>query len=118
MDNLEETSPLNSDQEQESQQYSGEQERQQPAEEPPWPTNGGPLGCLLGAVSGVLVGGFLGTTLLIPYRLVGITLTVLLTIGLAILGWQIGRRIFREYKPPKVRPPKERRPKQRRPAER
>ena len=85
-----------------------EPEQQQPEEqplpeEPAWPTNGGPLGCLLGAIAGVLLGGFLGTTLLIFYRPVGITLTVLLTIGLAIAGWQIGRRIFREYKPPKPR---------------
>jgi predicted lipid-binding transport protein (Tim44 family) len=77
------------------------QEETQQLEEPPWPTNGGPLGCLLGAIAGVLIGGFLGTTLLIPYRFVGITLTILLMIGLAILGWQIGRKIFREYKPPK-----------------
>jgi predicted lipid-binding transport protein (Tim44 family) len=77
-------------------------ENRQP-EEPPWPTNGGPLGCLLGAITGVLLGGFLGTTLLIFDRAIGITLTVLLTIGLAVVGWQIGRSIFREYKPPKER---------------
>lgn len=72
----------------------------------PWPTNGGPLGCLLGAITGVLVGGFLGTTLLTFYRLVGIPLTVFLTIGLAIIGWQIGRKVFREYRPPKRGGPK------------
>lgn len=66
----------------------------------PWPTNGGPLGCLLGAITGFLVGGFLGTTLLTFYRFVGIPLTLCLTIGLAIVGWQIGRKVFREYKPP------------------
>lgn len=94
-DGLEEKKlPLNNDQEQET--------PPQP-EEPPWPTNGGPLGCLIGAMTGFLLGGFLATTLLIFYRPVGIALTVLLTIGLAILGWQIGRRIFREYKPPKQR---------------
>lgn len=92
--------PVNSNQEPEEQQPP---EGQQQPEEPPWPTNGGPLGCLLGAIAGVLLGGFLGTTLLIFYRPVGITLTVLLTIGLAIAGWQIGRKIFREYKPPKPR---------------
>jgi len=78
-------------------------EENQKPEEPPWPTNGGPLGCLLGAIAGVLLGGFLGTTILIFYRPVGITLTILLAVGLAILGWQIGRSIFREYKPPKPR---------------
>jgi predicted lipid-binding transport protein (Tim44 family) len=72
-------------------------------EEPPWPTNGGPLGCLLGAIAGVLLGGFLGTTLLIFYRPIAIVLTVVLMIGLAIAGWQIGRRVFKEYKPPKER---------------
>ncbi|HEY7347488.1 MAG TPA: hypothetical protein VH599_04160 [Ktedonobacterales bacterium] len=80
-----------------------EQEGRQPPEEPSWPTNGGPLGCLIGALAGVLVGGFLGTTLLIFDRVIGITLTVLLTVGLAIVGWQIGRTIFREYRPPKQR---------------
>lgn len=96
VDGLEEKKlPLNNDQEQET--------PPQPEEEPPWPTNGGPLGCLIGAMTGFLLGGFLATTLLIFYRPVGIALTVLLTIGLAILGWQIGRRIFREYKPPKQR---------------
>ena len=74
--------------------------------EPDWPTNGGPLGCLLGSITGFVLGGFLGTTLLIFNRPIGITLTVLLTIGLAVAGWQIGRRIFREYKPPKVRQPR------------
>jgi predicted lipid-binding transport protein (Tim44 family) len=75
---------------------------QQP-EEPPWPTNGGPLGCLLGSMSGFLLGGFLGTTLLIFDRPIALALTVALTLGLAIAGWQIGRKIFREYKPPKPR---------------
>ncbi len=91
---------MSSNQEPEAQQ---EPEKQQQPEEPPWPTNGGPLGCLLGAIAGVLLGGFLGTTLLIFYRPVGITLTVVLTVGLAFAGWQIGRKIFREYKPPKPR---------------
>lgn len=72
-------------------------------EEPPWPTNGGPLGCLLGAIAGVLLGGFLGTTLLIFQRPIAIVLTVVLMIGLAVAGWQIGRRVFKEYKPPNVR---------------
>ena len=93
--------------EQEGEQPKTEQEQEQPTpEEPPWPTNGGPLGCLLGAIAGVLLGGFLGTTLLIFYRPIGIILTVVLTIGLAVAGWQIGRSIFREYKPPKVRTPR------------
>lgn len=92
--------PVSSNQEPEAQQ---EPEKQQQPEETPWPTNGGPLGCLLGAIAGVLLGGFLGTTLLIFYRPVGITLTVVLTVGLAIAGWQIGYRVFREYKPPKQR---------------
>jgi uncharacterized membrane protein AbrB (regulator of aidB expression) len=80
----------------------------QASEEIAWPTNGGPLGCLLGLISGVLIGTFLGTTIFIPYRLMSIILTVCLGIGLAVIGWQIGRRIFREYKPPRRRdsPPK------------
>ncbi len=71
--------------------------------EPPWPTNGGPLGCLIGSMSGLLIGAFLGTTLLIPYRVTGIVLTVLLTFILAVLGWKIGRGVFREYAPPTSR---------------
>jgi uncharacterized membrane protein AbrB (regulator of aidB expression) len=74
-------------------------------EDVPWPTNGGPLGCLLGAIAGILIGGFLGTTLFTFYRFIGIPLTVLLTIGLAVIGWQIGRKVFREYKPPRRRGP-------------
>jgi hypothetical protein len=72
-------------------------------EEQDWPTNGGPLGCLLGALAGFLLGGFLGTTLLIFERPIALVLTVVLTMGLAIAGWQIGRSIFREYKPAKPR---------------
>jgi fatty-acid desaturase len=63
-------------------------------------TYGGTLGCLIGSLAGVLIGGFLGTTLLIPWRFVGICLTVGLTFGLAVLGWKIGQRVFREYQPP------------------
>jgi predicted lipid-binding transport protein (Tim44 family) len=88
----------------EDQQQSGNSN-----EDVPWPTNGGPLGCLLGAIAGVLIGGFLGTTLFIFDRFIGIPLTVFLTIGLAIVGWHIGRRLFREYKPPKRREPMQRR---------
>ncbi len=69
------------------------------SEEAAWPTNGGPLGCLIGLIAGVLIGTFLGTTLFIPYRLFSIVLTIVLGIGLAVAGWQIGRRIFKEYKP-------------------
>ncbi len=78
-------------------------EGQRQREEQDWPTNGGPLGCLLGALAGFLVGGFLGTSLLIFNRPVALVLTAVLTIGLAWAGWQIGRSIFREYKPPKPR---------------
>lgn len=74
-----------------------------PPAETPWPTNGGPLGCLIGSVSGLLLGAFFGTTLLAFDRLIGIPLTIVLTILLAVAGWKIGRRIFREYKPPKPR---------------
>jgi hypothetical protein len=69
----------------------------QPDEEARWPTNGGPLGCFLGVCSGVLIGAFLGTTLLIPFRVVAIILTICLTVGFAVLGWKLGRRFFREY---------------------
>lgn len=86
-------------------QPEGEPElgEQRQREEQDWPTNGGPLGCLLGALAGFLLGGFLGTTLLIFDRPIALVLTVLLTIGLAVAGWKIGRSIFREYKPPKPR---------------
>ena len=74
-----------------------------PAAETPWPTNGGPLGCLIGLLSGLLLGAFLATTLFAFDRLIGIPLTLVLSILLAIVGWKIGRSIFREYKPPKPR---------------
>jgi predicted lipid-binding transport protein (Tim44 family) len=94
------------------QSVGGEQNTQQDAvtepagearSDPPWPTNGGPLGCLIGTMTGLLLGAFLGTTLLIPYRFLGIVLTVVFTLGLAVAGWKIGRSIFREYTPPKPR---------------
>jgi len=69
----------------------------------PWPTNGGPLGCLIGAMSGLLLGAFLGTTLLIPLRTLALVCTVVMTIALAVAGWKIGRGIFHEYTPPKPR---------------
>lgn len=112
----EQTQPPSGEPLRREQQHEGNQrqEENQPAEEPPWPTNGGPLGCLLGAMAGVLLGAFLGTTLLIFQRPIGIALTVVLTIGLAVAGWQIGRSIFREYKPPKEpRQPERRQPKKR-----
>lgn len=94
-----------------------EGEQQEPADTPPaetpWPTNGGPLGCLLGLFSGLLLGAFLGTTLFAFDRLIGIPLTIVLAVALAVVGWKIGRRVFREYKPPKPReakPPKPRQP--------
>lgn len=77
--------------------------RARPLDESAWPTNGGPLGCLLGTIAGFVLGGFLGTTLLIFDRPIALALTVVFTVGLAIAGWQIGRSIFREYKPPKQR---------------
>ena len=84
-----------------------ESEQQQSASEPtaetPWPTNGGPLGCLIGLLAGLLLGAFLGTTLFAFDRLIGIPLTMVFAVALAIVGWKIGRRIFREYKPPKPR---------------
>lgn len=83
-----------------------------------WETNGGPLGCCLG----VMVGLVLSLTIAVLSRLFGdplydifqnhLSLLVRLlmgvaAIGLAILcgyfGWKIGKRLYREYDPPIVK---------------
>jgi hypothetical protein len=66
-------------------------------------TNGGPLGCCLGTVVGVLLTALLITFLSVSFSngaiLGPVTLPVVLA-GAAIcgyLGWRLGKRIYREY---------------------
>jgi hypothetical protein len=66
-------------------------------------TNGGPLGCCLGTVVGVLLTALLITLLSISFSngaiLGPVTLPVVLA-GAALcgyFGWRIGKRVYREY---------------------
>jgi hypothetical protein len=76
-----------------------------------WPTHGGYLGCLMGLMAGVLLGGFLGANIfaayynvldlpLAVYILLNVALFIVLLIGLGRLGWWLGRRYYRYYPQP------------------
>jgi hypothetical protein len=76
-----------------------------------WPTHGGYLGCLMGVMAGVVLGGFLGANLLsfiyidsnLPlavFILLNIVVFAGLLIGLGRLGWWLGRRYYRYYPQP------------------
>jgi hypothetical protein len=77
-----------------------------------WPTHGGYLGCLIAvmlacllAPLGYIVVGFLGAFLAGPLDGFGVAVAIALTVigylalfvGLARLGWRMGRRYLREY---------------------
>ena len=75
-----------------------------------WPTHGGYLGCLIGLVASLLVGGFLGTTIFaalsysrVVSPVVSLVLTIcvflVVTFGLCRLGWALGKRFYRDYTP-------------------
>ncbi len=83
-----------------------------------WPTHGGYLGCLLAvmfacllAPLGYIVVGFLGAFLAGPLGGLGVAIAIGVTvigyvaifIGLARLGWSMGKRFLREYPQPEVR---------------
>jgi len=76
-----------------------------------WPTHGGYLGCLMGVMAGVLLGGFIGANIfaayynvlnlpLAVYILLNVGLFLALLIGLGRLGWWLGRRFYRYYPQP------------------
>ena len=78
-----------------------------------WPTHGGPLGCLVSIVFGCLVASFFSSPLLQRVQLIrfgkaapagwyiftAIMLILVITIFFGIIGWKIGKRIYREYAP-------------------
>ncbi len=79
-----------------------------------WPTHGGYLGCLMGTVGGVMVGGFLGANLFsflwASGRLAGplfILIALFIFVGcvwaLGRVGYLLGKRYYRAYEQP-VRP--------------
>jgi len=65
--------------------------------------HGGPLGCCLGVVAGIFLMALLTTgipLLLFPRGLPGtiaLPLSLIAAIPCGYLGWQIGKRIYREY---------------------
>lgn len=80
-----------------------------------WPTHGGYLGCLLGVMTacvlaplGYIIFGFLGSLLSPSLGTFGVVLAGVVTaalylavfIGIARLGWTMGRRFLREYDEP------------------
>lgn len=78
-----------------------------------WPTHGGPLGCLVSIVFGCLLASFFSSPLLQRVQLIqfgkaapagwfiftAIVLVLVITIFFGVIGWQIGKRIYREYAP-------------------
>jgi hypothetical protein len=66
-------------------------------------THGGPLGCCLGTVAGLFLMAFLTTgipLLLSQHSLFGtmaLPLSLVAAIFCGFLGWQIGKRVYREY---------------------
>lgn len=80
-----------------------------------WPTHGGYLGCLLGVMTacvlaplGYIIFGFLGSLLapslgtfgVVGAGVVTVALYLAVFIGIARLGWTLGRRFLREYDEP------------------
>ncbi len=82
--------------------------------------NGGPLGCCLGTIIGLMLSlpvaviGRIYANPLVPVFHSALLVLILLRIAMAItgiagavilgyLGWKIGRKLYREYEPPVVR---------------
>ncbi len=72
-------------------------------------TNGGPLGCCLGTVVGLLLTALLvlGTSILLSnggvLNFATIPVFILGTIAGGFFGWRIGKRVYKEYEPPIVK---------------
>jgi hypothetical protein len=66
-------------------------------------THGGPLGCCLGTVAGIFLMALLTTGLPLlltqhrPSEAIALPLSLVAGIVCGIVGWQIGKRIYREY---------------------
>ncbi|GCE25788.1 hypothetical protein KDA_12720 [Dictyobacter alpinus] len=81
-------------------------------------TNGGPLGCCLGTMVGMLLSlsvalfgrfyaeslsGLLHSSLSTTIRIVMIIVAIIAVIVCGYFGWKIGKRLYREYDPPPVK---------------
>ena len=90
--------------------------------------NGGPLGCCLGTIIGLMLSlpvaviGRIYANPLLPVFHSALLVLILLRVSMAItgiagavilgyLGWKIGRKLYREYEPPVVRYRRYKRPK-------
>ncbi len=71
--------------------------------------NGGPLGCCLGTVVGLLLTALLllGVSILLSnggvLNVATVPVIILGTIAGGYFGWKIGRRVYKEYEPPVVK---------------
>lgn len=72
-------------------------------------TNGGPLGCCLGTVVGLLLTALLllGVSILLSnggiLNFATLPVIILGTIAGGYFGWKIGKRVYKEYEPPVVK---------------
>lgn len=80
-----------------------------------WMTHGGPLGCLLAIVFGCLLAAFIASPLIrgsalaakqgldLGFGLAALAIMVGGIIIFGIIGWWLGKRLFREYPAPTPR---------------
>jgi type IV secretory pathway TrbD component len=77
-----------------------------------WPTHGGPLGCLLSTLFGFILAGFVSASLFggafsthnvvkSGFIVAAIVVLVAIVIVFGIVGWGIGKLVYREYAPSK-----------------
>lgn len=78
-----------------------------------WPTHGGPLGCLLFLTLGCVLAGFFASPIVwgakfakggfFAFNAAAVINIIILLIVFGVVGWIVGKRIFREYPAPQRR---------------
>ncbi len=84
---------------------------QPPLEDEEWPTNGGPLGCLIASAIGFILAAFIASPLIrsssraglasLVYSLSGYGIMLACVIIFGFIGWRLGKKFFIEYPKPK-----------------
>ncbi len=87
------------------------EQSQQPLEDEEWPTNGGPLGCVIAASFGFILAAFIASPLIrgaahagvssIVFSLSGYGIMLACVIIFGFIGWRLGKKYFIEYPRPK-----------------